>query len=68
MKGAEATQRAQLAEMAELRARSEAAIQAWYEGGVLGASRFVAQVEGRLSKADRTVRRAEKELESPEVL
>ena len=66
MKGIEATQRAQQAEMAELRARSEAVIQAWYENGVMGASRFVADVEGRLSKSDRHVRRAEKELEAAE--
>ncbi|KAL2754094.1 hypothetical protein ACRALDRAFT_1075976 [Sodiomyces alcalophilus JCM 7366] len=63
MRGVEATQRAQAAEMAELRARSEAVIQGWYEDGVLAASRFVADAESRAEKVERRVRRAEREKE-----
>ncbi|ROT41079.1 hypothetical protein SODALDRAFT_330796 [Sodiomyces alkalinus F11] len=63
MRGVEATQRVQAAEMAELRARSEAVIQSWYEDGVLAASRFVADVEGRAEKVERRIRRAERERE-----
>ena len=42
MKGIEATQAAQRAEMAELRARSEACIRQWYEHSIVGYSDFVA--------------------------
>ncbi|ORY54712.1 uncharacterized protein BCR38DRAFT_462193 [Pseudomassariella vexata] len=60
MKGVEATQMAQAAEIAELRARSEKLVRAWYEGGVMGYSDFVAGVEGRTQKVERAVRRAER--------
>ncbi|KAK4186352.1 hypothetical protein QBC35DRAFT_387495 [Podospora australis] len=60
MKGIEATQLAQEAEIAELRARSEQAVKAWYEGGVLRYGRFVADQEGRLEKVERGLRRIEK--------
>ncbi|KAI1080599.1 hypothetical protein F5B20DRAFT_539856 [Whalleya microplaca] len=60
MKGIEATQLAQAAEIAELRARSEAVVRAWYEREVLGYSGFVAGVEGRVERAERAVRRVEK--------
>lgn len=60
MKGIEATQLAQAAEIAELRARSEDVIRRWYEGDVLGYSNFVAGVEGRVERAERSVRRVEK--------
>ncbi|KAK7985584.1 nuclear distribution protein [Apiospora saccharicola] len=60
MKGIEATQAAQRAEMAELRARSEAAIRQWYEQSVVGYSDFVANAEGRIERVERGVRRVEK--------
>ncbi|KAI1348874.1 hypothetical protein F5Y01DRAFT_204893 [Xylaria sp. FL0043] len=60
MKGIEATQLAQAAEVAELRARSEAAIRHWYTHNVMGYSDFVAGVEGRIERAERAIRRAEK--------
>ncbi|OLN96468.1 hypothetical protein CCHL11_00868 [Colletotrichum chlorophyti] len=63
MRGIEATQIAQAAEMAELRARSEEVLKIWYQHGVLGVSEFVADVEGRVERAERRVRRAEREKE-----
>lgn len=60
MKGIEATQAAQRAEMAELRARSEAAIRQWYQQSVVGYSDFVANAEGRIERVERGVRRVEK--------
>ncbi|KAK7914996.1 hypothetical protein PG985_012699 [Apiospora marii] len=60
MKGIEATQAAQRAEMAELRARSEAAIRQWYEHSVVGYADFVANAEGRIERVERGVRRVEK--------
>ncbi|GKT42791.1 uncharacterized protein ColSpa_02972 [Colletotrichum spaethianum] len=63
MRGIEATQIAQEAEMAELRARSEEVLKSWYQYGVLGASEFVAEVEGRVERVERRVRRAEREKE-----
>ncbi|KAM0277781.1 hypothetical protein ACHAQH_005574 [Verticillium albo-atrum] len=68
MRGIEATQLAQEAEMAELRARSEAVISGWYEDGILSASRFVADVESRVEKVERRVRRAVKQQEAAEAL
>ena len=59
MKGIEATQLAQEAEIAELRARSEQVIRAWYESRVLGYGNFIADVEGRVEKVERAVRRTE---------
>ncbi|KAK3695751.1 nuclear distribution protein [Podospora appendiculata] len=66
MKGVEATQLAQEADIAELRARSERVMRAWYEGTVLRYGDFMAGVEGRFEKLERAVRRTEKlrELES----
>jgi len=52
---------AQEAEMAELRARSEEVLKSWYQQGVLGASEFVAEVEGRVERVERHVRRAQRE-------
>ncbi|KAL2022948.1 hypothetical protein VTK56DRAFT_4163 [Thermocarpiscus australiensis] len=66
MRGIEAAQRAQEAEIAELRARSERAIRAWYEGGVLRYGRVVADLEGRLEKVDWGVRRARRAREVEE--
>ncbi|KAI8234826.1 hypothetical protein COL154_003903 [Colletotrichum chrysophilum] len=63
MRGIEATQIAQEAEMAQLRERSEEVLKNWYQQGVLGASEFVADVEGRVERAERRVRRAEREKE-----
>jgi hypothetical protein len=64
MRGIEVTQLAQAAEVAELRARSEEVIRRWYESGVLGCSRFVAGVEGRVERIEQSVRRAEREKEA----
>ncbi|KAF6821113.1 nuclear distribution protein [Colletotrichum plurivorum] len=61
MRGIEATQIAQEAEMAELRARSEEVLKNWYQQGVMGASEFVADLEGRAERIERRVRRAERE-------
>jgi len=60
MKGIEATQLAQEAEIAELRTRSERVIRAWYEGRVLRYGQFVAEAEGRLEKTELGIRRLEK--------
>lgn len=60
MKGIEATQLAQEAEIAELRARSERVMRAWYEGRVLRYGQFVAEAEGRLEKTELGIRRLEK--------
>lgn len=68
LRGIEATQIAQEAEMAELRARSEDVLQAWYQQGVLGVSDFVADVEGRVEMVERRVRRAEREKEAAAAL
>ncbi|KAI1823758.1 hypothetical protein F4861DRAFT_307663 [Xylaria intraflava] len=60
MKGIEATQLAQAAKIAELRARSEIVVRQWYEHDVMRYSDFVAGVEGRIGRLERTVRRVEK--------
>ncbi|KAI0116655.1 hypothetical protein F4776DRAFT_636602 [Hypoxylon sp. NC0597] len=60
MKGIEATQLAQAAEIAELRARSEAVVRRWYERDVMAYSSFIAGVESRVERAERTVRRVER--------
>ncbi|KAF2967685.1 hypothetical protein GQX73_g5851 [Xylaria multiplex] len=60
MRGIEATQLAQSAEIAELRARSEAAIRQWYTHDVMGYSDFVASVESRIERVERATRRVEK--------
>lgn len=60
MEAVAATQRTHEADIAELRARSEKLVRGWYEGRALGYSRFVADVEGRVERVERAVRRAEK--------
>ncbi|KAI1493351.1 hypothetical protein F5X96DRAFT_225888 [Biscogniauxia mediterranea] len=60
MRGVEATQLAQAAEIAALRARSEAVVRRWYERDVLAYSNFVAGVESRVEMAERTARRVQK--------
>ena len=57
MRAVEEAQWAQGREMAELRARSERAVRAWYEGGVLRCGVQLADVEGRLERVERGVRR-----------
>ncbi|KAH6855456.1 hypothetical protein B0I37DRAFT_411452 [Chaetomium sp. MPI-CAGE-AT-0009] len=57
MRGAAALQHAQAAEVSALRARSEAVVRAWYEGGVLRYGQELARVEGRLEGVERGVRR-----------
>lgn len=59
MKGVEATQLAQEAEIGELRDRSERVVRKWYEERVVGYSSFIADVEGRVENVERKVRRAE---------
>lgn len=63
MKSVDATQIAQAAEIAELRARSEAVVRHWYESSVIEKSQFMADVEGRVELAERHIRRAEREQE-----
>jgi hypothetical protein len=60
MKGIEAIQLAQAAEIAELRERSEIVVRHWYEHGVMGYSDFIAGVEGRIERVERALRRVEK--------
>jgi hypothetical protein len=60
MKGIEATQLAQAAEIAELRARSELVVRKWYEDGILAYSDFIAGVESQVEKVEQALRRAEK--------
>lgn len=60
MRAIEATQKAQAAEIAELRARSEVLIRSWYETGVLTYGEFVAGTEKRLTTAEIEIRRTEK--------
>ncbi|KAM3507117.1 hypothetical protein MY11210_007273 [Beauveria gryllotalpidicola] len=60
MRAVEATQRAQEAEVAELRGRGEAALRAWYEGGLLPASVATASAEARVGRVERRVRQMER--------
>ncbi|KAL2192780.1 hypothetical protein P885DRAFT_46920 [Corynascus similis CBS 632.67] len=60
MRAVEALQHAQEAELSSLRARSERAVRAWYEGGVLRCGAQLADAEGRLERVERGVRRAER--------
>ncbi|GJN76964.1 hypothetical protein PLIIFM63780_000452 [Purpureocillium lilacinum] len=62
MKAIEATQLAQATDIAELRRRSEAIMRAWYEGNVLANSQVMADVESRVEKVERLVRRREREI------
>lgn len=64
MAGIEATQLAQEAEIAELRARSEDLVRGWYQGRMLGHSQSVADIEGRFEKVEQAVRRVEKTREA----
>jgi hypothetical protein len=64
MKVLEATQMSQAAEIAELRTRSEAVIRTWYESSVLSGSQFMAEVEDRVERVERRVRRAEHDKEA----
>ncbi|TQW00636.1 hypothetical protein V2A60_001702 [Cordyceps javanica] len=61
MRAVEAAQRAQEAEAAELRGRSEAVLRTWYEGGLLPTSDATARVEARVGGIERRVRRKERE-------
>ncbi|RGP64641.1 putative ro-10 required for nuclear distribution [Fusarium sporotrichioides] len=68
MKAIEATQTAQAAEIADLRQRSETAVRAWYETGVLDNSKAMADLESRVEIVERQVRRAEREQEAEDEL
>ncbi|OAA47123.1 hypothetical protein NOR_02759 [Metarhizium rileyi] len=63
MKAIEATQMAQSAEIAELRRKSEAVIRAWYKNGVLDNSESLAEVETRVQRVEKQIRRREKTIE-----
>lgn len=60
LRGVAATQRAQAAEVAALRARSEMLVRRWYERRALACSQFVAGVEGRVERVEMVVRRVER--------
>ncbi|KXJ93848.1 putative nuclear distribution protein RO10 [Microdochium bolleyi] len=60
MRAVEATQLAQSAEIARLRAQSEVVIRQWYERDVMGYSGFVARVEDRIELVERDIRRVER--------
>lgn len=60
MRSVQATQLAQEADIAELRARSERVVRAWYEGRILRYGQTVAHVEGQLEKVEMGIRRVEK--------
>lgn len=59
MKAIETTQIAQMAEISELRQRSEAVMLSWYESGVLANSQSLANVESRVQGVEREIRRSE---------
>ncbi|KAL2886075.1 hypothetical protein HOO65_070537 [Ceratocystis lukuohia] len=60
MRVVEAIQQSQAVEIAELRARSENLVRAWYQGALLSGSARLAAVEGRAQKVEAKVRRAER--------
>ncbi|CAN8100515.1 unnamed protein product [Discula destructiva] len=60
MKGIETTQLAQEAEIAELRARSENIVGHWYAERVVRYGEFAANVEGRVERVEKGVRRVAK--------
>ncbi len=60
LRAAEAARRAQAADVARLRARSEALVRRWYERRVLAASDAVAAAEARVARAERAVRRVQR--------
>ncbi|KAI9904194.1 hypothetical protein N3K66_000723 [Trichothecium roseum] len=66
MKAIQATQAAHAAEISELRGRSETAIRSWYKGVIVNTSQCLADVESRIEKAERQVRRAEHMVEADE--
>ncbi|KAJ2894995.1 amino acid transporter [Zalerion maritima] len=63
MKGIEAIQMAQAADIAALRSRSEAVIRKWYEQGIVGNSEFISNTERKVVKVEQFVRRKEREAE-----
>lgn len=63
MRGIEATQLAQAAEVAELRGRSEAALRRWYEADLLPTSDATAKMEARVGVVERGIRRRERQKE-----
>lgn len=67
MRGIEAVQAAQTAEVAALRSRSEAILRRWYEHGVVGNSELVSRVERRVARLEKGVRRRERETESDNI-
>ncbi|KOS21103.1 hypothetical protein ESCO_004072 [Escovopsis weberi] len=63
IRAVEAAQAAQDAELADLRARSEKLVRAWFEAGVVPASEGLAGVEARLQRLEREMRRRERQRE-----
>ncbi|KAI0476196.1 hypothetical protein GGR56DRAFT_674683 [Xylariaceae sp. FL0804] len=60
MRGIEATQLAQAAEVAELRSRTEAVIHHWLEWDVMRRSDLMAATEGRIERVERRIRQVER--------
>jgi hypothetical protein len=56
---AELVQKAQAQEMADLRLRTAAVMQRWYEIGILGQGECWSEWEGRLMEVEKTTRREE---------
>ncbi|CAJ2504178.1 Uu.00g115720.m01.CDS01 [Anthostomella pinea] len=63
MRGIEAIQLAQAAEISELRARSEIAVRQWHAYDVMGYADSMARVEGRIEMVDRAIKTIEKSRE-----
>jgi hypothetical protein len=61
-------QAAQDAEVAELRARSAAVVRRWYAEKVLGAGEGWADLENRVQRGERMVRRAAARREEEEIV
>lgn len=63
MKIIEATQLAQASELAELRNNSEKVLRSWYENSSVVNAQLLADKEGRVAKAEKQLRRRERECE-----
>ncbi|KAL7800073.1 hypothetical protein V8C37DRAFT_398312 [Trichoderma ceciliae] len=63
MKAIEATQLAQASAISKLRSKSEVLVRSWYENGAVVNSQVLAHSEGKIQRAEREVRRRERQLE-----
>ncbi|KAK5991230.1 hypothetical protein PT974_09508 [Cladobotryum mycophilum] len=68
MKGLEATQLAQAAEIAQLRTKSEMIIRSWYENSTIQNSELLADAEARVQRVERELRRKERQIEEEKEL